>query len=309
MMNSRVDQPPFEDLVSSRRNYMLSSHRRDGLIEWMKEMLHHSFALDAKESYFGTMTFFEQLIEEHRTKPEKSRLLQLVPTVGIFHTSLPMLRAFRIYDTKYSITQRRHIAPTFNEIRHILNLAQIIAIGESLKLITFDGDQTLYNDGGNFDAANDELALAIIRLLCHGVKVAVVTAAGYGWVGEKYEMRLKGLLTRFIEEKMTKENVENFFVFGGESNYLFQCTLVEEDSAPSTLNRSNSGHSTPPVPPTEASDAAGSTSTSSSIEATATASESTSKTLRARLLPVPIAAWQSEDLQGPKPYFWPETEV
>lgn len=49
-----------------------------------------------------------------------------------------------------------------------------------MKLISFDGDQTLYSDGGNFED-NDELALAIILLLKHGVKVALITAAGYGY--------------------------------------------------------------------------------------------------------------------------------
>jgi IMP and pyridine-specific 5'-nucleotidase len=89
-----------------------------------------------------------------------------------------MAQAFRLYDQKYSISQRRMIPPSFNEIRHILNLAQIIDLGKELKMISFDGDQTLYNDGGNFDIKNSELALSLIRLLCHNVKVILVTAAG-----------------------------------------------------------------------------------------------------------------------------------
>lgn len=285
-----------------RRNYMLSTHRRDGLIEWMKEMLMHSFVLDAKESYHGTMRFFEELIDEHRRMPTKSRLSQFVPTVGVFHTHLPLHHAFRIYDNKYSISQRRHIAPSFNEIRHILNLAQILAIGDTLKLISFDGDQTLYDDGGNFDADNDELALAIIRLLCHDVKVAVVTAAGYGWNGSKYEVRLKGLLSRFVDENMTKEQVENFFVFGGESNYLFQCTLLDADVDTSHISpfpkkgEDTSGLPTaPPIPSTPVPDHEG--------------HAAGKKSQRARLIPVPIADWQADDLHGPKPYFWPEAQV
>jgi hypothetical protein len=39
-----------------------------------------------------------------------------------------------------------------------------MAIKKDLKLITFDGDQTLYQDGGNF-APTHELAGAIIDLL------------------------------------------------------------------------------------------------------------------------------------------------
>lgn len=96
-------------------------------------------------------------------------------------------------------------------------------------MVSFDGDQTLYSDGGNFDASNDELALAIIRLLCHDIKVIVITAAGYGYDGSKYEHRLQGLLTRFMEEKMSLEHIENFYVFGGECNYLFQCTVKPKE--------------------------------------------------------------------------------
>ena len=32
---------------SRRRNYLLTPHRRDGLVEFMKSMLTHSFVLDA----------------------------------------------------------------------------------------------------------------------------------------------------------------------------------------------------------------------------------------------------------------------
>ena len=118
-------------LSASRRNYMLTSHRKDAFIEWMKEMLHHSFALNAPDTYYGTMSFFEELIEEHRRSPTTSRLRSYVPTIGKFHTPLQLKEAFRMYDNKYSISQRRCIPPSFNEIRHVLNLAQIISLGKT----------------------------------------------------------------------------------------------------------------------------------------------------------------------------------
>lgn len=127
---------------SNRRNYMLLTDRKDGLIDWMKEMLNHSFILDDKSSYLGTMLYFENLIEEHRlftatakdfersivgwNKNDLSRLKQYVPTVGNFFTSLPLAKAFRLYDEKYFISERNFVSPSFNEIRHILNLAQIM---------------------------------------------------------------------------------------------------------------------------------------------------------------------------------------
>ena len=62
-------------------------------------MLTHSFVLDALETSGGdTFSHFEVLIEEHRKLESEghqrpSRLRQLVPTVGTFHTPLPLRRA------------------------------------------------------------------------------------------------------------------------------------------------------------------------------------------------------------------------
>ena len=315
---------PTMSFSSRRRNYLLTPHRRDGLIEWMKSMLMHSFVLDALETTGAdTFSHFEMLIDEHRqwdaddgdAKP--SRLKQLVPTVGKFHTHLPLRRAFEAYNVKYGLTKRKHICISFNELRHILNLAQIMALrcgpgyeyggstgsltqlgsfaaaqdederralqrwesqlGEDLDLlntpvlrsansgcsgppsppkldlnldggsngsaektaedaeesaadaptfrgpsmITFDGDQTLYSDGANFES-NPKLALYLYLLLRNGVTVAVVTAAGYEYQSEKYELRLSGLLAYFRDRKLPPEDCERFYLFGGECNYLLR---------------------------------------------------------------------------------------
>mmetsp|Transcript_15734 Transcript_15734/g.43402 ORF Transcript_15734/g.43402 Transcript_15734/m.43402 type:complete len:515 (-) Transcript_15734:889-2433(-) len=117
---------------SRRRNYLLTPHRRDGLIEWMKSMLQHSFVLDALGSTaHDTFLHFEMLIEEHRRMDSEcgqSRLQQLVPTIGRFHTPLHLCEAFEIYNRKHRLTKRKHIQISFNEIRHIMNLAQILAL-------------------------------------------------------------------------------------------------------------------------------------------------------------------------------------
>lgn len=269
---------------SRRRNYHLVPHRKDELIGWMKSMLIHSFVLDALESTAGdTFSHFEQLINEHlhisksQDPPNSSngtngsnkyhqvsRLKQIVPTVGTFHTPLPLRKAFEVYNAKYAITKRKHICISFNEIRHILNLAQIMAFVEEgrrmrglsmschgdddeefihnsntndttnkndsepytsdfhgPKLITFDGDQTLYSDGANFES-NSELAHYIYLLLLNGVYVAVVTAAGYEYMTEKYELRLSGLLSYFKKQKLAEDCCSRFFIFGGECNYLLR---------------------------------------------------------------------------------------
>lgn len=231
-------------------------------------MLQHSFVLDALETTGAdTFSHFEVLIEEHRElgdSPQPSRLQQLVPTIGTFHTHLPLRDAFMIYNEKHRLTKRKHIQISFNEIRHILNLAQIMALrqekdGESPhdmmkssrmgsgngqawdddvdvtdtedgapvtqlngpRLISFDGDQTLYSDGANFEE-NPKLANYLYLLLRHGVFIAVVTAAGYDYNVEKYEFRLSGLLKYFQKRGLTPAECERFYLFGGECNYLLR---------------------------------------------------------------------------------------
>ena len=224
-------------------------------------MLTHSFVLDALETSGGdTFSHFEVLIEEHRKLESEghqrpSRLRQLVPTVGTFHTPLPLRRAFEMYNKRHKLTKRKHIQISFNEIRHIMNLAQVMAMRTQVenkdllglpidsednsaidsgdnsepdiepgqlngpKMVTFDGDQTLYSDGANFDS-NPRLANYLYELLHHGVIVAVVTAAGYEYNAEKYEFRLSGLLNYFKAKSLTEEECGRFYLFGGECNYL-----------------------------------------------------------------------------------------
>jgi IMP and pyridine-specific 5'-nucleotidase len=50
--------------------------------------------------------------------------------------------------------------------------------------------------------------------------VAVVTAAGYEYQTEKYELRLSGLLAYFKQMGLPAEDCERFYLFGGECNYL-----------------------------------------------------------------------------------------
>ncbi|KAL7449556.1 hypothetical protein ACHAWC_001612 [Mediolabrus comicus] len=89
------------------------------------------------------------------------------------------------------------------------------------KLICFDGDQTLYSDGANFES-NPKLAKYLFLLLKHGVTIAVVTAAGYEYQAEKYELRLSGLLAYFKEKGLEGDDLERFYIFGGECNYLLR---------------------------------------------------------------------------------------
>eukprot|EP00736_Rhodelphis_marinus_P005157 Rmarinus@m.14178 len=207
-----------------RRNYPLTEHRRDGLIEYIKKMCNHSFVLNCMEGTIPhTMSHIAAEIEAHRlsTSDAPSRLKTLVPSIGMFFTELPLRQAWDEYDAKYCVTRRRFVPPSFNEIRHILNLAQVHALKSRLKFVTFDGDQTLYQDGSFFQ--DEKLIRYVTLLLMKGINVALVTAAGYPHDPTKYEARLVGLLKFFIEANVPSEVRQRFFVLGGECNYLFRC--------------------------------------------------------------------------------------
>lgn len=97
-------------------------------------MLQHSFVLDAlEETGADTFSHFEALIEEHRrmaadpeSSAQHSRLKRLVPTIGVFHTHLPLRSAFEVYNEKHRLTKRKHIQISFNEVssRHQFGLPE-----------------------------------------------------------------------------------------------------------------------------------------------------------------------------------------
>ncbi len=255
----------------SLRNHYNQAMRKDKLVEWIKEMMHHSFVLgNSVESYITTMEYIEELVREHREWTDSSRALRrktsrlktLVPTVDVFHTELHLKDAFTKYNNKYAITSRKHVPPTFNEIRHVLNLSQLLAIGDDLKFISFDGDQTLYSDGGNFEEKSG-LSYQIIELIKAGVIICVITAANYFHDGPKYEVRLQGLLRRFIKAGLSEEEINRFYIVGGECNWLLQAHKRENDEGK----------------------------------------------LVARIEGVEHEVWQADEYDAPKPSKWPQEEI
>jgi IMP and pyridine-specific 5'-nucleotidase len=206
----------------------------DGFIRFIAGLLRHSFVLadSFAESVTGTMSMVETLVAEHLSKSEGSRLQRLVPSIGRMHTPLALVEAFGVYDAKYALTRRTHVPPSEDEVRHILNLAQIFSSAAGLQFISFDGDETLYADGKNFAQSDaQKLARYIEKLLSSGIGVALVTAAGYKGAPEKYETRLDGLLHYLAVHKVTDTALERFFVVGGECNYLFEAVRVSAEVA------------------------------------------------------------------------------
>lgn len=169
--------------------------------------------------YLQVLDTLEQLILDHFQSPLNSTLRRLVPSVGRMFTPLPLRQAFLELDRDRSISVRRFIAPSFNDIRHLLNKAQVAASSSVVKLVTFDGDCTLYKDGANF---SDSVLISQFLILLTKQSVAVVTAAGYGQEPARYEERLVGLLDAMKSSSLAPEQLERFYVLGGECHYLFK---------------------------------------------------------------------------------------
>lgn len=122
------------------------------------------------------------------------------------------------------------MAPSFNDIRLILNSAQLLGLVRSseVQLVTFDGDVTLYDDGACLTAGSPVIP-RILRLLEQGRKVGIVTAAGYE-DAPKYYGRLQGLLDAVHDSTaLTPSQKQGIVVMGGESNFLFRFEQNSED--------------------------------------------------------------------------------
>jgi IMP and pyridine-specific 5'-nucleotidase len=145
-----------------------------------------------------------------------------VPSVANFFTPLALHDAFIWQDRRRCISFRRFVPPSFNDVRLVLNTAQIMSLVRSgpLDLVTFDGDVTLYEDGKCLTPENPVIE-KILRLMKRGSKIGIVTAAGYTEAHKYYE-RLFGLLNAIQNEDLPLEAKENLIIMGGESNYCFK---------------------------------------------------------------------------------------
>eukprot|EP00842_Homolaphlyctis_polyrhiza_P005492 jgi/Hompol1/5944/HPOL_000909-RA len=80
---------------------------------------------------------------------------------------------------------------------------------------------TLYADGADF-ARDSQLVELIVSLLRSNIAVAIVTAAGYAGDPTRYEGRLSGLIEGFRNSDLLPSMLSQFYVLGGECNYLFR---------------------------------------------------------------------------------------
>jgi IMP and pyridine-specific 5'-nucleotidase len=192
-------------------------------------------APETRRRYAEILGDVEELINDHiqhqrQQQANPSKLKHLVPAVGIFHTPLLLQEAFLYQDDRRKISSRRFVAPSFNDIRLTLNTAQLMSLARSgpLQLVTFDGDVTLYEDGQSLMHENPVIE-RILRLLSRGIKVAIVTAAGY-MEAKRYYERLHGLVDA-VKSAMDNHLLQKptLIVLGGESNFLFEFDATVPD--------------------------------------------------------------------------------
>ncbi|CAK4633486.1 hypothetical protein LEN26_000235 [Aphanomyces euteiches] len=183
--------------------------------EWIMAPIDESAGLQL--STLEVFHLVEEMMNEHVKNPHTSRLRKYIPKVKRMFVPLNLMDAVYDYDTFTNFTKRKRVAPTFKEVRHILNLASVRAIAPTLKLITFDADDTIYADGGIITDSS-EMVSVIVDFLQKGIVVSLVTAAGYPGDPQRYEVRLQGILEAL--EKIPESAQKRFLVMGGECNYL-----------------------------------------------------------------------------------------
>ncbi|KUF93526.1 IMP-specific 5'-nucleotidase 1 [Phytophthora nicotianae] len=194
---------------------------QDPMIELLREWIMSPVGdqQELRVSVLEVFSYMSELMAEHAENPERSRLKKFLPHLKKIFLPLDLTRAALEYDASTHFLARKRVPPTFKEVRHILNLATTNAIAGKLKLVTFDADDTIYEDGGTISKSS-RMVQVIVELLRRGVVVSLVTAAGYPGNPGRYEERLRGILEAL--EDVTMEERARFLVMGGECNYLFE---------------------------------------------------------------------------------------
>jgi IMP and pyridine-specific 5'-nucleotidase len=164
----------------------------------------------------------EIMINDFVDDPVKNkRLLKYAPGACKMFLKLNLNRALKEFDEKTNLLSRVFVPPTFKEIRLIFARSIIHAFAPEGKLVTFDADDTIYEDGGTVSSGSP-MEEIMYKMLERGLFVALCTAAGYPGNHERYEERLKGILDGFKARNISSEMMSRFMVMGGECNYLLK---------------------------------------------------------------------------------------
>ncbi|EFN54801.1 hypothetical protein CHLNCDRAFT_52757 [Chlorella variabilis] len=148
--------------------------RRKGHLKEQDKFIQFVLEMHQTHTSLEVMQKMERWIVEHRKDPRSSRLRRMVPTIGSFFVPLKLVDAFMEYDEFFALSRRQYVPPNFAELRHILNIAQVHASAQFLKLVTFDADGTLYADGHHIEHDN--------QMIRHIISLMRRQQAG-GWAG------------------------------------------------------------------------------------------------------------------------------
>lgn len=221
--------PPEPDTIGPKYRSASDASvlRRKGHLKEQDQFIEFLLRMHETHTSLEVMQKVERWIAEHRKDPRNSKLKRMVPSVGNFFTALRLVDAFKEYDEFFALSRRQFVPPNFAEIRHVLNIAQVHSAADTLRLVTFDADGTLYADGAHMDQDNEMVDL-LVQLMRQGLYVAIVTAAGYPGQPERFEQRMAGLLQVFRDKRLPKEVTDRFLLMGGECNYLLRVTHPEK---------------------------------------------------------------------------------
>ena len=146
-----------------------------------------------------------------------SPLLLLAMTVVVL-----LLIAYLIYKSgilKY-LARMFHSPPLAATVKFLLR--KIVARGP--KLVTLDGDGTLYKQGGSV-LKKGLLAALIVILLMFRINVAVVTALSHPDEPHKYRQKFQGIIDMMMKvfpDYPERKDIGKFYIMGGQCNYLYR---------------------------------------------------------------------------------------
>ena len=114
----------------------------------------------------------------------------------------------------YDIICQQHAHLDLDRVRKVFSLGQVLASRHHTRLWTFDGDGTLYDDGGSLMTGSPIVSKLLQLLEDESKHVAIVTAASYPGNPKGFENRLFGLLDAIPSDRRNRVHI-----IGGCCNY------------------------------------------------------------------------------------------
>jgi IMP and pyridine-specific 5'-nucleotidase len=133
---TNVDFHPQRSKSSSDASML----RRKGHLKEQDALIDFIIKMHETHTCEEAMHKMEKWMAEHKQDPRRSRLRRLIPSIGSIFLPLRLVEAFREYDSFFSLSRRKYVPPNFAEIRHVVNIAQVHASAEHIRLVTFDAD-------------------------------------------------------------------------------------------------------------------------------------------------------------------------